>query len=214
LGASFLLKDNYQTVKHTNSVNQSKGSNENLLIPSQSQSQPKSTNEHIFEIESQLSNDEINIPYFVKQMYELKYLFAQNSFNSPTEISKNVVVQYAFCYLYYESLVDMPVKTGITYRKASEQQIASKIKQLFNITRTDINQADLYNQQKQIFEMWEPKLTTKVFSSSKCIKLKDKSYEITSTFYKNASKSITLDTIVATFEKNESGIYIKKMMTK
>ncbi len=202
-------KKNYETiVEKPSSISASSSTQKQ----EQTQQAPSVQGDHQIEVETTVPASEFDTNFYVKRMYELKFLFAQNSFNSPTEISPSAIVQYAFCHIYNESLVDMPVKTGLTYREASEAQISTQIAKLFNITRSDITKSDLYNSSKKIFEMWEPKLKTAVYSSSKLKKLSDNNYEITATYYKTKDKSSVMGTSVGVFEKNSNGIYITKMM--
>ncbi|HOV69648.1 MAG TPA: hypothetical protein PLZ84_04940, partial [Clostridia bacterium] len=115
------------------------------------------------------SDIEFDARLLVKRIYELKFLMALESFDSPSEISVNKLVQYAFCYLYYDSLVDMPRKDNLVLREASRYEIAAKLKSLFNLTDVEITNSDLYNAEKDIFEMWEPNLAREVYAQAECL---------------------------------------------
>jgi len=185
-------------------------SSENV-ISSVATSDLTSTNKNIT-ITGDLAPNGLDATLFIKKAYELKYLFAISSFDNPNEISVNKLVQYAFCHMYYDSLVDMPKSENLVYRSASADEISAEITKQFNITDLNVKESDLYNSAKDNFEMWEPKYSTIVVATSTVSILSDSSYKIVANYYSDEKKAILKGAITITISKIESLYYISSML--
>ncbi len=155
--------------------------------------------------------DDFNAVLFVKMGYELRYLFAIESFqDAKQDISVNKLVQYAFCHIYHESLTDANPGTMVL-RSATATQINEQIRALFNIEGVDIKQSDLYNKGSDIFEMWEPSYTDDVYADAS-IAIVDNLFQITVKYYTDADKKSEKGTVVLSVQKSNFGYYINKMI--
>ncbi|MDE6659268.1 MAG: hypothetical protein K2K01_04050 [Eubacterium sp.] len=161
-------------------------------------------------------SDDKEIPEYIdadalaNRSYELRYLLAQNSFNSPSEISVSALVQYAFCHMFYENLVDMPTE-GIQLRIATADPIKQIITENFGELDIDLTKADLYNIAKKKFEMWEPLYGTEIFYDVKVVRSDDDTYKARTTFYTDDSKSEVLGKTVLTVKDTDGKITIQKL---
>ena len=144
--------------------------------------------------------------------YELRYLLAQEKFDSPDEISVNALVQYAFCHIYYENLTDMP-RSGNRLRQASADEIKQEILKYFGAVSTDITKADLYNSGKQYFEMWEPLYGRDIFYTVSASRDGTDRYKIQTVFYTDASKQDSFGKTVLTVEDAAGKILIQKLVS-
>lgn len=142
--------------------------------------------------------------------YELRYLLAQERFNTPDEISVNALVQYSFCHLFYENLTDMP-RTGNKLRQASVEEIKQEIENTFGPVTADITQADLYNAGRQCFEMWEPLYGTEIFYDVSVSRADTDTYQARTVFYSDAAKTEVMGKTVLTVQDNGGQILIQKM---
>ena len=118
---------------------------------------------------SSASNTELlNIPEYINKdelanrSYELHFLLGVDKFSSPNELPPNVIVQFAFCHIYYTNLCSMPT-TGMKLRETTDNEIEAQISKYFGNISTDITKSDLYNKASQKFKMWEPTYGTKIF---------------------------------------------------
>lgn len=157
---------------------------------------------------------DFDISLHTKRMYELAYLFGIKGFDSPQKINVDVLVQYAFCHLYYDSLVDMPKTTGMIYRQAVESSIHEEIHRLFNITNTAVKTSILYNESKNIFEMWQPDYSKTVYADVSYKKLSSNNHELTAVFYEDSKKKSQTDTVIGEFKKNAENYSLIKMTVK
>lgn len=161
-------------------------------------------------------SDNAEIPEYIdadalaNRSFELRYLLAQNGFNSPSEISVSALVQYSFCHLFYENLIDMPT-TGIKLRTATSEQIQQVITDTFGEMDVDITKADLYNNGKKCFEMWEPLYGSEIFYDVRLVRDGDNTYKARTTFYTDDSKSEVMGKTVLTVKDSDGKIIIQKM---
>lgn len=161
-------------------------------------------------------SDAAEIPEYIdadalaNRSYELRYLLAQKTFNSPSDISVSALVQYSFCHLFYENLIDMP-KTGIQLRTATPEQIKQIITDTFGEFDVDITKADLYNSGKKCFEMWEPLYGSEIFYDVRLVRDGDNTYKVRTTFYTDDTKSEVKGKTVLTVQDSDGKIIIQKM---
>lgn len=159
-------------------------------------------------------SDTFDAALYTKRLYELKVQFAVSGFHTISDLTPSVVVQYAFCHLYYDSLVDMPEEKNMLIREVLPDSISSEVKELFGDNKVDITKSDLYESDKKLFEMWQPKLRASVCANTVCTKLSDTSYQITSTFYKTKEKTDIISTVTGIFLKQDSHYILTDMQTK
>lgn len=159
-------------------------------------------------------SDNFDATLYTKRLYELKVQFAVSGFHSISDLTPSVVVEYAFCHLYYDSLVDMPEEKNMLLREVLPDSISSEVKELFGENQVDITKSDLYESDKKLFEMWQPKLRASVYANSVCTKLSDTSYQLTSTFYKTEDKTEILSTVIGVFVKQNDHYILTGMQTK
>lgn len=153
----------------------------------------------------------IDEEYYANRAYELKYLLAIESFNSPSEISVSKLVQYAFCRLYYNNLVDMP-REGVKMREATAEQINSQIQKDFGKVNVDITKADLYNSGKKKFEMWEPLYGRDLYLTTSSSVQSDGTYVIEASFFSDEKKATSLGSATITVTTQKDGKqYISKL---
>ena len=171
------------------------------------------TDENESESSSQ-SNGAVDIDYYANRSYELHFLLAIASFDDPSQISANALVQYAFCRLYYDNLVDMP-RSGVKMREATKKQIDDQIQKEFGKVSVDITKSDLYNQSKKKFEMWEPLYGSDIYFDAKTEEVNKNEYTVTSTFYNDEAKNEVKGTTTLTVLIDKNGKeYIKKLSSK
>lgn len=153
-------------------------------------------------------------PYDLKTVanraFELKYLFAVDNFNTPNKISVNVLVQYAFCHLYFENLASMP-ESGIILRETTSDKLNNILKEHFNLSSVKVEESDLYNISTKKFEMWQPNYGTDVFYDTKTSKIDDSTYETDITFYQNSSKTAIKGQATVTVKKTGKTYTIQTM---
>lgn len=152
----------------------------------------------------------INADDLAHRSYELRYLLAQEKFNSPEQISVNALVQYCFCHLYYDNLTDMP-RSGNRIRQASVDEIKQEILKQFGYVNADITKADLYNSGKQCFEMWEPLYGADIFYVVSLSRTGENTYKAVSTFFSDSSQKEIIGKTVLTVEDSKGEVLIKKM---
>ena len=169
---------------------------------------------------SSASNTELlNIPEYINKdelanrSYELHFLLGVDKFSSPNELPPNVIVQFAFCHIYYTNLCSMPT-TGMKLRETTPDKIEAQISKYFGNVSTDITKSDLYNKASQKFKMWEPTYGTKIFYDSTLTKNNEGLYVCTTTFYTNSTKKNIQGKTVLTVEDNGSRAIIKKLSSK
>ena len=169
---------------------------------------------------SSASNTELlNIPEYINKdelanrSYELHFLLGVDKFSSPNELPPNVIVQFAFCHIYYTNLCSMPT-TGMKLRETTGKEIEAQISKYFGNISTDITKSDLYNKASQKFKMWEPTYGTKIFYDSTLTKNNEGLYVCTTTFYTNSTKKNIQGKTVLTVEDNGSRAIIKKLSSK
>jgi hypothetical protein len=169
---------------------------------------------------SSASNTELlNIPEYINKdelanrSYELHFLLGVDKFSSPNELPPNVIVQFAFCHIYYTNLCSMPT-TGMKLRETTGNEIEAQISKYFGNISTDITKSDLYNKASQKFKMWEPTYGTKIFYDSTLTKNNEGLYVCTTTFYTNSTKKNIHGKTVLTVEDNGNRAIIKKLSSK
>lgn len=166
---------------------------------------------------SSASNTELlNIPEYINKdelanrSYELHFLLGVDKFSSPNELPPNVIVQFAFCHIYYTNLCSMPT-TGMKLRETTGNEIEAQISKYFGNISTDITKSDLYNKASQKFKMWEPTYGTTIFYDSTLTKNNEGLYVCTTTFYTNSTKKNIHGKTVLTVEDNGNRAIIKKL---
>lgn len=153
----------------------------------------------------------LDIALFAKKAYELKYLFAVSAFDTPSQIPVSALVQYAFCHLYYESLLDMPAGGKPVYREADEQAIRAQLEEQFGRVDVEVKNSDLYNPENGVFEMWQPNNQGQVSCNAHSVKTADGLYEITVEFFDSQVKNLPKGTAKLTLSQTDSGFIIVKM---
>lgn len=169
---------------------------------------------------SSASNTELlNVPEYINKdelanrSYELHFLLGVDKFSSPNELPPNVIVQFAFCHIYYTNLCSMPT-TGMKLRETTGNEIEAQISKYFGNISTDITKSDLYNKASQKFKMWEPTYGTTIFYDSTLTKNNEGLYVCTTTFYTNSTKKNIHGKTVLTVEDNGNRAIIKKLSSK
>lgn len=152
----------------------------------------------------------INADALAHRSYELRYLLAQEKFDSPDDISVNALVQYAFCHLYYDDLIAMP-RTGNKLRQATADEINQEILENFGEVGTDITKADLYNSGRKCFEMWEPLYGTDIYYDVTVVPAGDDTYKASTTFYGDSAKKEIIGKTVLTVEDADGSVLIRKL---
>lgn len=155
----------------------------------------------------------INKDELANRSYELHFLFGQDKFSSPDELSPNVLVQFAFCHIYYENLCKMPT-TGMKMRETTADEINTQILRYFGKVTTDITKSDLFDKSANKFKMWEPQYGTEIFYDSKLVKNSEGLYVCTTTFYTNSEKQDILSKTVLTAEDNGDRAIIKQLSSR
>ena len=151
---------------------------------------------------------ELDAERFVKQVYELKYRLAVNSFEKPEDISVSALVQYAFCYIYAGDKCICELKPGsMLYREATVAQVTEKITELFGSCPVDVTKSDLYISGKDIFQMWQPNYYADIYAAATVRALSENEFEIISTYYEDASKDSVKATLTATVKQSKSGSF-------
>ena len=158
--------------------------------------------------------DSFDAVFYAKRLYELKYLFAIDGFNQVSELPVSAAVQFAFCHLYYDSLVDMPNEKDMFFRQVLPESVSSKLQQLFGENKIDVTQSDLYNPNKKVVEMWQPNYRKSVYADVVCSNLGNGAYEIAATFYIAKDKEKVDSIVSGTFKKDGEGYILKSMNTK
>lgn len=167
---------------------------------------------HVITLKGDEPGEDFDAALYVKRLYELKYQMAVDGFSSVDELSPNVAVQYAFCHIYYDSLVDMPEEKAMLFRQVLPDSIRNSLRSLFGENALDITQSDLYNAGRQMFEMWQPRLRAEVYADAE-IKKTDGGYEITARFFTDNTRSQIRDTVTGAFQRSDNGDgYILKSM--
>ena len=154
--------------------------------------------------------DAIDADALAHRSYELRYLLAQESFDTPDDISVSALVQFAFCHIYYENLTDMP-RSGSRLREAKPEDIQMQILKYFGSVSADITKADLYNAGRQQFEMWEPHYGADIYYDTAVNRAGDDTYRVVTTFYTDEAKTEKLGKTVLTVEDASGQIVIRKM---
>ncbi len=160
-------------------------------------------------------NDEsFDAVFYTKRLYELKYQFGIDKFDSVSDLSVSAVVQFAFCHIYYDSLTDMPDEKNMLFRQVLPESISEKITDLFGKNNVDVSKSDLYNKDNGLVEMWQPKLGATVYANASCEKTGDGQYTLTATFFKEEDKTQKDSTVTGVFEKQGDGYIIKSMKSQ
>lgn len=154
--------------------------------------------------------DYIDADALANRSYELRYLIAAKKFDSPADLSVNALVQFAFCHLYYENLIDMPT-SGNKLREASADDIKLELLKQFGSVDVDITAADLYNSGKKKFEMWEPHYGTEIFYDVSVVADSDNCYKAVTDFYTDSSKSERKGKTVLTVKDIGGKVFIQKL---
>ena len=193
---------------------------ESSASDSSTDAQP-SVNAHIIEVTGDTPAENFNTVLYTKRLYELHYLFAVYDFDKVSELSVSQVVQYAFCSLFYDSLVDMPAEDkAMVLRQVIPESISDKLVQLFGENTIDITQSDLYNKDKGLFEMWQPRLRSTVYARTTCKALGKAEYQLTAQFFTSVStpNAETMSTphteITGVFVWQKDSYILKSMHTK
>lgn len=155
----------------------------------------------------------INKDELANRSYELHFLLGQEKFSSPNKLPPNVIVQFAFCHIYYENLCEMPT-TGMKMRETTTEEIKTQILKYFGEVATDITKSDLFNKTTNNFKMWEPKYGAEIFYDSKLVKNSEGLYVCTTTFYTDSKKQDVLGKTVLTVEDSGGRAVIKKLSSK
>ena len=152
----------------------------------------------------------INKDDLANRSYELHFLLGVDKFSSPNELSPNVIVQFAFCHIYYKNLCSMPT-TGMKLRETNRNNIEDQISKYFGKVSTDITKSDLYNKASKVFKMWEPTYGTSIFYDATLTKNGEGLYVCSTTFYTDSSKKNISGKTVLTVADNGDRAIIKKL---
>jgi hypothetical protein len=183
-------------------------STETSTVTSAETTNSSASNTELLNIHEYINKDEL-----ANRSYELHFLLGVDKFSSPNELPPNVIVQFAFCHIYYTNLCSMPT-TGMKLRETTGNEIEAQISKYFGNISTDITKSDLYNKASQKFKMWEPTYGTKIFYDSTLTKNNEGLYVCTTTFYTNSTKKNIQGKTVLTVEDNGSRAIIKKLSSK
>lgn len=206
---------------NTNTDNGSLSWNQNTDDDSSSLNQNTNTNNNeAINTETNNSSTEMtNVPEYINKddlanrSYELHFLLGLNEFSSPNELPPNVIVQFAFCHIYYTNLCSMPTE-GMKLRETTSNEIEAQISKYFGNVSTDITKSDLYNKASQKFKMWEPTYGTAIFYDATLSKNNEGLYVCTTTFYTDSTKKTIYGKTVLTVEDNGNRAIIKKLSSK
>lgn len=146
----------------------------------------------------------------IKCCYELKYIFAVDSFENPKDISVSKLTQYGLCHLYYSSILDAPERENLEYRDASKEDIKNVLKNQFNLDDIDVEKSDLYNKSEDKIEMWIPSYSEQVYFDYTSEEQGD-DLILNVTYYSNEVKSEVKGNLTITVAKNGDRYYIKGM---
>ncbi len=189
-------KTNNDVNKDTNTSNSGNNEGDN---------HSNSSNAEILNAPSYINKDDL-----ANRSYELHFLFGVDKFSSPNELSPNVIVQFAFCHMYYTNLCSMPT-TGMELRETNLDNIKAQISKYFGNVSTDITKSDLYNKASKVFKMWQPKYGTAIFYDAILTKNSEGLYVCTTTFYTDSSKKNILGKTVLTVADHGDRAIIQKL---
>lgn len=126
---------------------------------------------------------------YVKRIYELSYYFGINQYDPAKELPVSALVQYSFCHLFQESLLDAEKADKPVYRQAVLASIQEELNKQFLInTQPDLTKSDLYNADKNIFEMWQPDYSKTIYYDASYTELQNKQIQLDITFYTGSDK--------------------------
>ena len=134
---------------------------------------------------------EVNVKDFAVRSYELAFMMAQKSFDSPKDLPLDAAVQYAFTHIFYNDFYHITNKAA-QYRSASEQQIRDSLKEQFGTDDFKVTSSMLYNPGKEIFEMWIPSYGTNIYYIIDAVNVDGDQAEIISTFYNELARKTLL----------------------
>ncbi len=152
----------------------------------------------------------VNGDDLANRSYELSFLLAQKKFNSPNEIGVNALVQYSFCHLYYDNLIEIPTN-GTQLRTATVDEMADEIKKEFGDVTTDIKTSDLYNGAKNCFEMWEPPYGRDIYYDVEVSGQGNDTYKANTTFYTDSTKEEILGRTILTVKDVNQKMVIQRL---
>lgn len=173
---------------------------QNVESTTESQTETKSKTDSVQSMEAAI----------VKCCYELKYIFAIDGFNKPKDISVSKLTQYALCHLYYGSVLDVPERESLELREASKKDIKNVLKKQFDLTGIKLENSDLYNKKKKIFEMWIPNYSEQAYYDFSA-KENNGNIVINAVYYKDEVKSEKKGEATITVAKQGDKYYIKSM---
>lgn len=195
-----------------NAAGGSSSSNQNINTDSGS----STSSENTTSTPSASSTEMPNVPKYINKddlanrSYELHFLLGIDKFSSPNELPPNVIVQFAFCHIYYENLCSMPTE-GMKLRETTGKEIEAQISKYFGNISTDITKSDLYNKATQKFKMWEPTYGTAIFYDAKLTQNNEGLYVCTTTFYTDSTQKNIYGKTILTVEDNGNRAIIKKL---
>ena len=154
---------------------------------------------------------EVNVKDFAVRSFELAYMMAQKSFNSPKDIPLDAVVQYGFVHIFYKDFHTITNKS-VQYRSTNEEQLRAVLKEQFGTDDFDVTSSMLYNPGKKIFEMWIPAYGTNIYYIIDAVNVGSDQAEIVTTFYNELSRSTLLGraTITVKIQDKKPVIYSLK----
>lgn len=215
-GGALFFRKPYQTIDESGSHagTSVEGTGKNTSLPSGETSAIAGEVPHRITATGDFDPDVFDAAFYTKRLYALKYLFAVDEFDEVSDLPVSAAVQFAFCHLYYDSLVDMPEERPMLLRQVMPASISTQLEKLFGDNSLDITKSDLYNAEKKLFEMWQPSHRTPVYANADCTSKEDNSYELTATFFTSHRKDRIDCVVVGVFKKQHGHYTLDSMETE
>lgn len=134
---------------------------------------------------------EVSVSDFALRSYELAYMMAEKDFDNPTDIPRDLAVQYAFTHLFFRDFHSINNK-AVVYRSATADQISAELIKQFGTDDFDIKSSVLYNPSKEIFEMWTPEYGTNIYYHIDAVNINGNEAEIITTFFNELKRETML----------------------
>ena len=145
--------------------------------------------------------------------YELAFMFAQKDFDKIDEIPVDVLVQFAFCHIYFDNLYEMPHK-AVVYRDTDMKEMKEAVEKYFGKNDVDLSKSILYTPGRKKFEMWQPEYGTNIYYTINSTTVKGSRLIIDATFFNEESKETAKGSIELTVAVKNSKPYISGLKTK
>ena len=153
---------------------------------------------------------EVNADEYALRAFELVFLMAQKSFSKIEDIPVDVLVQYAFCHLFFDNLYEMPHE-GVVYKDAQLSEIKAVVEKYFGKNNIDLKKSVLYNSGKKKFEMWQPGYGTDVYYTINSVEVNDSDVLIDITFFNEKEKATLKGYVELTLQVKNKKIIMSKL---